>query len=228
VFHDRIRWEARAGNIDRKYANIPVPAIAQHGLFWKFLNGYSIKKAEPYNPEQLKDAVVFLPNLSPLDVHDEATMALTKAAEGDCKIAAASDHGRNYSLDADYDQFNWTQMLLPVLCTYYQDDTGKIHPIYINGQNGTICGNRVASTSKGLTVAGIIAAVALFAFILGVVINLLGAAIPPLIVIGTILIIVGVLGGLGALVPALWPYHWNRQQNQYNVFLMDHTSCSNR
>ncbi len=124
---------------------------------------------------------------------------------------------RSYAIHASYQNLNWTQLLLPLYFTYYQDDNGVIHPIYVNGQSGVIGGARLASQRKGWVYAGALAGVGLVLFLIGLLMAVLGVAMPPVAILGVLLIIAGVAACVGAIFPAAWPWQWNRKQVQQRI-----------
>ena len=97
--------------------------------------------------------------------------------------------------------------LAPLVVSYYTDDDGKNHPLYINGQSGAIGGVRMASQRKGWRWASILAGIAVALLLMGLLLSAVG-----LIPIGRFLIFVAILVGMAALVPAVWPWQWNRRQ----------------
>jgi len=135
----------------------------------------------------------------------------------DCMQAAGAEHMRGFAGKLAYSDQRWTQLLIPYYCSHYSDDDGRCHPVFINGQTGAIRGLRLASQRKGWKWAGILAAAALLLFVLALVCFALGALFPPAAFIGAGLALLALLLGAGALVPALWPWQWNRRQKGIGV-----------
>jgi hypothetical protein len=212
VVETRQRWEPRTGLILRHYDNVCVPAASDHDRLVRLVGSYHLDKAAAYDKARLTRSAVRLPDLPPHSAWPQAQVGLDHAAEQECLKAAAAQHIRNYSVNADYNSLNWTQMLLPLVVSYYTDDDGKSHPVYINGQSGVIGGVRLASQRKGWRWAAILAAVALAAFLVGLLLSLVG-----LVPVGGFLIFVALLLGMSAVVPAAWPWQWNRKQRPENV-----------
>jgi len=212
VIETRQRWEPRTGQILRHYDNICVPAASDHTRLVGLVGDYRLDKATPYDKAWVTRSTMRLPDLPPQSAWHTARLGLDHAAEQECLKAAAAQHIRNYLVNADYNSLNWTQMLLPLVVSYYTDDDGKTHPVYINGQSGVIGGVRLASQRKGWRWAGILAAIAVVSVLLGLLTSLIG-----LIPIGGFLIFVAILLGMAAVVPVVWPWQWNRRQRPENV-----------
>jgi hypothetical protein len=211
VVETRIRWEPRLGQIDRHYDNIAVPAISDHQQLTRQLGTYQMTPAIAYAPSHVAGAALRVPDLPPESAWPLTQADLDRAAAEECRQAVGAQHLRNFSLRAAYQNLHWTQLLLPLYATYYTDDEGQKHPVYINGQTGTISGLRLASQRKGWMWAGIILGVAAALFVGAVLVSALGMVFPPAIVIGVILGVVAVGLACGAIVPAAWPWQWNRK-----------------
>jgi hypothetical protein len=120
---------------------------------------------------------------------------------------------RRFSIRARYQSLCWTQLLLPVYTTLYTADDGSPRMVFINGQTGAISGPRLASQRKGWQLAGISAAIAAGIFLLSLLLFAAAALAPPLAALGILGVIVAFGVGVFAVVPAVWPWWWNSQQN---------------
>jgi hypothetical protein len=212
VVETRIRWEPRLGQINRHYDNIAVPAISDHQELTRQAGAYQVAQAVAYAPPQVAGAALRVPDLPPESAWPLAQANLDKAAAEECRQAADAPHLRNFSLRAAYENLHWTQLLLPLYATYYTDDDGQPRPVYINGQTGAIGGVRLASQRKGWMWAGITLGVAAAVFILALLVSAVGLVFPPAIVFGVIVGIAAVAIACAAIVPAAWPWQWNRKQ----------------
>jgi hypothetical protein len=210
----RIRWEKRLGQINRSYQNISVPAFSRSQLMENLVGGYDTRPSLPYSPAMVGQAVVHIPDLQPDEVWLAAQSQFNQAAAADIQAACQAQHTRNVSLHADYPSLNWTQLLLPLYSTFYRDDDGQVHSIFINGQSGQIGGVRLASQRKGWQWAGILGGSALAALIGAILFFLAGTLFPPVAVLGIILIIAAIVLGISAIFPAVSPWQWNRSQHE--------------
>ena len=218
VVETRIRWEARLGQVQRAYQNISVPAFSHQQQLDALVGGYDTRAAVSYNPAVVGQAAVHIPDLQPDEVWQAAQSLFNQAAAGEIQNACQAQHNRNVSIHAGYAGLNWTEMLLPLYSSYYQDDDGRVHSILINGQTGRIGGMRVASQHKGWQWAGILGGSALAALLAAVLFFLAGAMFPPAALPGAILIIAAIVLGISAIFPAVSPWQWNRGQNETSWF----------
>lgn len=212
VVETRIRWEPRTGQIQRHYDNVSAPALSEQQRLLKLVGQYQLDQAAAYQPEQVKGAVLRVPDLPPESAWPLAQVNLDEAAEAECQQAASAQHIRNFTVHAEYQSLHWTQMLLPLYVTWYTDDQGQPHPLYLNGQSGVIGGTRLASQKKGWQWAGILLAVAAVVFILALLFAGLGLVFPPSMILGILLGILAIVVACAAIVPAAWPWQWNRGQ----------------
>ncbi len=212
VIEKRSRWEPRLGQVDLHYDNAITPALNDHRQLVEQVGEYVWKSARPYDAALLGNAVLRIPDLQTGQAWPQAKDALEKRLAQDCQKAAEAQHLRRFSASLEYANQNWTQLLLPLYFSWYSDDEGTRYPVYINAQSGKIGGIRLASQRKGWKWAGITAAIAVMIFLLGLLCFALGALLPILAVIGTVLTILALLTGAGAIIPAVWPWQWNRRQ----------------
>jgi hypothetical protein len=209
VKETRLRWEPRAGQVRRAYANVAAPALEDHEALLKRLGGFPLEQAAPFAPEAAQAAAVRVPSLAPEAAWPFARARLDERVAGDVQAAAGAQKLEQTKLTLAYERLHWTQLLLPVYATHYQDETGAWHAVLINGTSGRIAGVRRASQRLGWQWTGLIAAAALALFVLGALLTAAGAIVPPLIALGGLLLVASFGVGLAALGPAVWAWQFN-------------------
>jgi hypothetical protein len=217
VVETRIRWEPRLGQLERHFDNIATPALSDNDRLSRLLGPYRPDAAQPYLSDQLSGAIVRVPDLPPESAWPLAQSQLNRKAGDLCQQAAGGQHIRNFQLQAEYQELNWTQLLQPLYVSYYTDDEGQPQFVYINPQTGAIGGLRLASQRKGWRWAGISLGLALIALIIGVVAFAFSPVLPPLSLLGFLACAAALALGIFAIVPAVWPWQWNRQQRAPKV-----------
>lgn len=208
----KTRWEPRVGLITRHYENIPVPALTDQQDLAKMTGAYHMEQAIPYEPALVDNISLRVPDIQPREAWDEAKVLFAKSSAQECQQAVGAQYIRSFALRAEYRALHWTQLLQPLYITHYSDDQGKLYPIYINGETGEVNGMRLVSQRKGWIWAGIIAGVALLLFIVGSILAMLHTTVAAFASIGALLITTASVLLLIALIPALYPWFWNRQQ----------------
>jgi hypothetical protein len=209
----RIRWEPRLGQLNRHYDNASTAALNEANAITAWIGATQRETALPYNPSALSQAAIRIPDLHPENAWPQAQTALNQAAAEECRQAAQAQHLRNYAIHAAYANLNWTQLLQPMYATYYLDDQGQPQVVLVNGQSGAIGGPRRASQRKGCLWSASGLGIAVFLLLIYLLLVLLGYGSLAVLVICLALL----TGGL-ALIPAVWPWQWNRNQQQHLVF----------
>lgn len=212
VVETRVRWEPRVGQIRRRFENIVTPALMDHNAHLEKTGPYQLDVSQPFESEDIEGAVLHLPDMQPENAWPIARDQFVSAAARDCQTAAAVKHLHEFSLQVEYSDQNWTQLLLPLYTTRYVDDEGQQHPIWINGQTGKVYGVRMASQKQGQKWGLISLGAALLVFIFSLLLTGLGAVLPPAAALGGLFVLVSAGLLLTAAVLALWPWQWNRSQ----------------
>jgi hypothetical protein len=217
LVEDRIRWEPRLGELNYHIDNIPAPALEEHKNRQQMTGQYNLKNANVFQIEALKDAMIEAPDLPPTNAWPLAKPGVDKTLSQVCAKASGAQHARNFAIKADYQNLNWTQLLLPMYATYYKDDENQPQILIINGETGLIQGPRLASQKRGLRTAAIIAGIAGVLLFIALIGFLLTSLFPPAGIIASLMGILGFAVGIGALFPAIWPVQWNRKQRSNKI-----------
>ena len=205
------RYEPRQGTLKRHYDNIQVPALRSHEKRMEQIGKYDQKSSVYYQAGMLSQNSVQLPEIEPQELLEVAQTRLHSAAEQEIMQASAAQHRQNVKFTGNYLNFNWTQYLLPLISSSYQDDEGGTHPIVLNGQTGKIYGKRLASMRKATQWTLGLMAVPMLLLLAAIVIFLLAPAALPVELAcgGVILFFLAFL----ALLPLLRAYIWNNRES---------------
>ncbi|MGB7339094.1 MAG: hypothetical protein WBC91_09405 [Phototrophicaceae bacterium] len=209
VTETRVEWEERIGKLSRHYDNISAPALDEHAQLMRQLGRYDIKQAESYAKDALRTALIRLPNRSTDDAFIEAQEGFRLRAAEDVKQATESENIRNFRWQATYDDLHWTQLLLPVYMSFYQDDEGERRVVIINGYSGQSFGERRGSMRRaqrlmfmGLAFTAIVAIIAVIVVLSNPQWDDLAA---------TAAIIAGIVG-IASLIPVAQVWRFNNTQ----------------
>ena len=208
----RIRWEPRLGRLTRSYQNIPAPAQDDDAQITRLLGKYDLQKAEAYRSEALDGSAVRLPNRDPQDAWSEAAAAFQSAAAEECRMAARADHIRQFSWQPEFQNQNWTLLLLPLFASYYLDDEQTPQPVLVHGRSGQINAPRRASMRRAQRASLVTLAAAIGLFLLSLLLMAAATLAPPLMRLGTIGLVLALLLGLAAILPVALVAWFNHQQ----------------
>jgi len=217
IVETRVKWEPRTGQLFRHYDNVVTPALTCEDRLINIIGDYNTGDFFPYSPEHIEKTVLHIPDLIPESAWPLAETGFKQWAANECAIASGAQHIRNFTIQADYENLNWTQLLFPMYFTYYKDDSGKAHPVYINGQTGNIGGIRLSSQKKGWIWGGIFGVATLILFIITLLLGLLGIAFLPVLLIAAFTCFSGFVTGILAVVFVIWPWRLNRQQKTFQA-----------
>ncbi len=213
----RIRWEPRLGRLIRAYHNIPLPALEAHPALEQRLGAYSLDDAEPYAPDAIAESLLRLPDLSPNDAWPEALPALQNAASDECRRAAKAEYIREFRWRADYQDQNWTQLLLPVYATYYLDDQDTPQPILIHGQTGRPGGARRASMKRAQRLSLLIGGLAIIFFLGALFAAAASYFEEALFAFGVLGLALAFITALLALTPIVIVWQFNQRQKERDL-----------
>ena len=213
VREPRIRWEKRVGRLKRIYQNISAPALEDTPAIRQQLGDYKLNELQPYHPRLIERACVRLPDRSTQDAWSDAAAGFQSWASGEVQKACASDHLRQFRWKAQFDQLNWSLLLLPAYTTYYLDDEGRPQPVLIHGQTGRVIGKRRASMQRAQRASLILLIVGLALSLLGLLFGGLGMAGlgPAAASLALLGLLAGILVLLGAMVPIGIAWDFNRR-----------------
>jgi hypothetical protein len=209
----RIRWEPRSGTVERTYENLNVPALDEYARLVKGLGQFDLSTALKYTSASLDRASVRVPSLLPEAAWPFAKSGFDRLTANDCQKAAAAQHVDEFTIEAEYENQNWTQLLLPVYTTAYRDENGKVYSILVHGQNGKIFGVRRASQRQARNWSLGIAALALICFVLGLLFAAGTAVAPPLGAISLLFFGAALMIGVISPIPAIWAWNFNQKSN---------------
>ena len=207
----KIRWEPRLGQLARHYANRPAPALEEQAALDKVLGRFKIDGAQPYRPASAGGAVQRHPNRMPDDAWPEAEAAIKRAATSECQQAAGAEHIREYQWSAQFNNRNWTQLLLPIYTTYYIDDDGETQMVYIHGQTGRVVGQKRASMAQARKWALGGGAAALLLLLLTFILGLVGYTMSPdLLPLSGVSLVATIFVAGAAFIPLLLAFYLNK------------------
>ncbi len=210
VKETRVRWEPRQGNLDRSYPNRTAPALETHDRLRGQLGEFDLAAAKQYQSQAAQEAFVRLPDRDQTNAWPEVIPGLQAAAAKECQMAAGADHQRDFRWQPDFHNQNWTLLLRPVFTSYYLDDQNQPQPVLINGQTGQVSGKRRASMKRAQRTSLVTLAAAAVIFLFSVLFLLGGIALPVLVPFGGLGLFIAILVGLGAIIPPVLVWQFNR------------------
>lgn len=219
VNETRIRWEPRAGELARKYENVPAPALEHHARVMSALGDGSIipfdtTRAAPFSNDALQNALVRAPEITLDAAKKFAERELERRAASDCQTASNAQRHEQFALRAAFGEPHWALLLLPMYVTSYSDDENNWRAVRVNGQTGFVSGEKRASMKIARRWSLLLGGIAVLAFSFAVLIALTSLQVSQLSVIAGILLFVTLGLCLAAPVPLIVAWQYNRQQTE--------------
>jgi hypothetical protein len=206
----RIRWEPRAGTIDRWYDNEAVPALSTWSTWRTVVPGRSREGALPLR----HDGPILLPDRTPREAWPDAIAGLKKRIAADLQRAAQAQHARELYLGPvdpaildggpfDVDALTWSWLLFPVYAASYTDHEGRVRMLRVDGRTGVVHGEVAASPSRGRFRAMLWAATGLAVLGLSAFVALPGIVFWPLLLLTALGGVIGFVLLIAAIGPLL-------------------------
>ncbi|MFP4320968.1 MAG: hypothetical protein ACLFTK_00795 [Anaerolineales bacterium] len=208
VTETRLRWEPRVGQLQRRYTNIPAPAVDAEQTIRQQVGDFQMSAVQAYAPDMLRaGALVRVPERPPDDAWDTAQKRIKQRALQDIQVATGAESLREFRWTPNYDKHQWTYLLMPVYVTYYRNVDRQRHWVIIHGQTGQVTGERRANIAQARLFSGGIFAIAAVLMVVSIILFLLGLSL-----VSTLLFLFGVLVALAAPVPFFRAWNFNRRQ----------------
>ncbi|MCB9670026.1 MAG: hypothetical protein H6736_22695 [Alphaproteobacteria bacterium] len=206
VTETRIRWEPRAGTLERAFDNEASPALSTWNAWLEVL-----AVPDPIVGGRLKDDhPILLPDRPPELAWPAAARGFKKRAGAVVQEAAAAAHVREVYIQPVWEDVVWTWVLFPVYSATWTDASGRKRVLRVDGRTGRVTGAVGSSRRLGWIWAAVWATLGL------VVLGVSAVSVLPAIVFPVVLLLTFAGGALGfvllvaAIVPPLRVYRVNR------------------
>lgn len=212
----RIRREPRAGDISRRYENLPVPALEQHTFKNQTgqdtLAGFDTSRAVPYTAQTLANAFVRTPEITTEAAVPFARQELERRAARDCQTAASAQHLEQFAIRAAFGEPNWTLLLLPMYVTSYSDDEGHWLAVRVNGQTGAVSGIKHSSMKTARRWTMLFGGIAFFLLLFSAALVLLSNIVSQAQVWVAVVVFLALVVCLATPTPLIIAWEYNRRQ----------------
>ncbi len=191
-----IDWRWESGQVELNIDDYLVNASANMSqLILARVLPFNLNQLVDYQPDYLAGLQAKGYDLNLPDAWDQAKGHLREDAHKACLNDIASSHVRNFSMIADFGEETWRYILLPVYLSTYRFQE-KIYQVMVNGQTGTIGGQKPVSWMKiWMAIAAMLVPGGLL-MLFGILMSQKATGILPLVA-GLVLLIAG---GVGAFV----------------------------
>jgi hypothetical protein len=176
------RWES--GRVQRFFDDLLISGSTRlSGLLLRRLQDYDTSALVPYAASYLAGLLANAYDISLESAWDRAREEMREATREACRAQASTGQIRNFRMALDFGDESWRYVLVPVYVAVYRYE-GEAYQVMINGQTGTIAGQRPVDWTKVWLAVAAMLAPGLLLGLLGVMASVLGAVLPPSLVIG--------------------------------------------
>jgi hypothetical protein len=194
------RWES--GQVQMAIEDLVVDGTAR--LSQKLLasiNKFDIKDLTPYDAQFLAGMQAQAYDVSLEKAWETGRQQMREKTRQACISRASTSQVRNFSMKLDFANESWRYVLLPVYLNTYSLE-GKVFQVMINGQTGTISGQRPVDWTKVWLVIALLLSPGILLGLLGLVTMIFGGLGVAVGGCGLFLLIVGVVVSAVILVQA--------------------------
>jgi len=189
----RTVWRWESGQVDLRIDDLQVNGTARvSSLLLDRIKPYELGEMCAYEPKYLAGFQAQAYDVPLEEAWEEGRTKMREMTRQACVEQASSSQIRNFSTSLDFADESWRYVLLPVYLTSYPFE-GKTYQVLVNGQTGTIAGQRPVDWTKVWLVIGAVLAPGILLGLVGILTILFGGVGVVFGVLGFILLVVGVI-----------------------------------
>jgi hypothetical protein len=144
--HTEWRWES--GHVSRVFDDHLISGSRKmNEKLLDKIDSFNLQGLVPYDPSFLAGSVAQAYEIELEQAWSAGRSTFREQVRKDCRRQASSPRMRNFSMDLEFSDESWRYILLPVMMASYRFNN-KIYRIIINGQTGTIFGQRPIDWQK--------------------------------------------------------------------------------
>jgi len=179
-----IEWRWESGHIDLRIDDLVIAGTSKvSSKLLSEISHYNLEELNPYEPKYLAGLQAQAYDIPLEQAWEIGRAQMRERTRLECVAQASTSRIRNFSMSLDFAEESWRYILLPVYMHNFSYE-GRSFLVLLNGQNGTIAGQRPVDWTKvWLVIAAILSP--------GLILGLIGLITIPFAGIGV------AIGGLG-------------------------------
>ena len=193
-----IEWRWERGQVQLTIDDLIVEGSQQLSrLLLGRLKDFDLSDLTPYEPKYLAGLQARAYDVTLEQAWEIARQEMRERTRQACVGQASSSQIRNFSMDLDFSAESWRYILLPVYVAGYRYQD-KAYQVMVNGQTGTIAGQRPVDWTKVGLVAAIAVAPGLLLCLIGLLTLIFGGVGAAIGAFGLFLLVIG--GAIDAII----------------------------
>jgi hypothetical protein len=189
----RTVWKWESGRVQLGHNDVLLPGTRRvSALLLEQIQPYNLHQLAPYEPSYLAGYQAQAHDISLEKSWEVARHQMREYTRNACRDQASSSKVRNFSMEMDFDSESWRYILLPVyLASYVYRD--KSYQVIVNGQTGTVAGQRPVDWLKVWLVVVALLAPGLLLGVIGVITMIFGGVGFLFLIAGFLVLTVGLV-----------------------------------
>jgi len=179
-----IEWRWESGKVEKNFDDLVINGTDRLSeLHFEKIKNFNLEALSEYESKFLAGMKAKSYDITLKDAWEKSRHKMRDITRIACRNQASTPRIRNFSMSLDFREESWRYILLPIYLAAYEY-AGKPFQVMINGQNGSISGQRPVDWTKvWLVIAAILSP--------GLLLGIIGLITIPFVGIGAV---IGILG----------------------------------
>jgi ribosomal protein S27AE len=202
-----IEWCWESGNVEKFFDDLVINGTDRLSeLHFEKINNFDLNALSEYESKFLAGMQAKSYDISLEGAWEKSRHKMREITRLVCRKQASTPRIRNFSMSLDFREESWRYILLPIYLAAYQY-MGKSFQVMINGQNGSISGQRPVDWTKvWLVIAAILSP--------GLLLGIIGLITIPFLGIGAV---IGILGFILFVIGIVFGFMIFQKANEMDV-----------
>ncbi len=199
----RTVWRWESGHVAQVFDDLLVAGSGKlSSLLIQRIQDFDTRELVPYASSYLAGLLAQAYDVPLETAWSTAREQMRDRTRAACHGQASTSQVRNFTMSLDFSDESWRYVLVPAYVAAYRHE-GRPFQVIVNGQTGAIAGQRPVDWTKVWLAVSAMVAPGFLLGLAGVLASVLGAVLPPSLVVGggvlvlaLVLLIVGVVFGV--------------------------------
>lgn len=199
-----IEWRWESGQMEKFFDDLVINGTDRLSeLHFDQINNYDLDALSEYEPKFLAGMQAKSYDISLEVAWERSRNKMREITRLACRNQASTPRIRNFSMSLDFSEESWRYILLPIYLAAYEYEN-KPFQVMVNGQNGSISGQRPVDWTKVWLVIGAILTP-------GLLLGIIGLITIPFVGIGAV---IGILGFILLVIGIVFAFIIFRKANE--------------
>ena len=189
----KIVWKWESGQVRLNLEDMLICGTTRlSSLLLQRIKAFNLHDLCPYEPKYLAGLQAQSYDVPLESAWETARQDMREQTRQACRSQASTNRIRNFSMELDFNNERWRYILLPVYLAVYSYEN-KNYQVMVNGQNGSISGQRPVDWLKVWLAVGALLAPGLTVGLIGLITLFFAGLGLPIAIVGFVLLIIGLV-----------------------------------